>query len=543
MRKHYYRIVQDTEKRVDYFLKRQLSDDSSLSNGGLLNNYNYCDPKDAMNIVTSAIAVYINNDSKFYGDKVLLDSIFKALSYLENIQRENGLYDLLNCNFYSAPDTAFGVNRLIVAYKLLKLYGKEVDHEKLKERLLYIIKSSAFGIVQGGFHTPNHRWAIAACLMGAYNLTHVEQFKACADKYLNEGLDANEDGEYAERSAGIYNIVNNEQMMMLAEETNNKVYLTYVEKNLEMMLSYLEPDGTIFTNNSTRQDNDVRMYPVEYYFQYLFIAFYNKNVKLGAVAYEIMEQIIEAGHFTEDCLFRLMLYPELIDYEPEIKGYDKNYSKFYKESGIVRVRKNDISYSLIQNNSKPLFFQIGSLKAYMKIGVSYFAEREFMAQSIEKTSDGFLMDYTAKGWYYMPFDEKPDTTDWWKMDHSKRAQVITPNLNIKIKVTEIEAGIAVNISTSGCDRVPLKIEIGVDKGTFINNEGFMCTGDAGNAVTPKAGEVFVRKGMETMSIGPAFANHFFVDGKFGSEERSKNHFTIYFTDFTEFSHTISFKKI
>ena len=166
-------------------------------------------------------------------------------------------------------------------YKLFNMYGGDDSDELLKEKILNIIKNSAFGLVKGGFHTPNHRWAISACLMSAYTITHIEEFKICADKYLNEGLDVNDDGEYAERSSGIYNIVNNEQMIIIAEETGNNLYLKCVEKNLELMLSYFEPDGSVFTNNSTRQDNDKKMYPVEYYFQYLYIAYYNKNDMFG----------------------------------------------------------------------------------------------------------------------------------------------------------------------------------------------------------------------------------------------------------------------
>ena len=251
-----------------------------------------------------------------------------------------------------------------------------------------------------------------------------------------------------------------------------------------------------------------------------------------------MEQIIERGELAEDCLYRLMLHPELIEYEPNLVAYEKDYSKFYKESGIARVRKDDVSYSIVQDSTKFLFFQVGELKAYIKLGVSYCAQREFKAQSIEQTEEGFILNYSARGWYYKPFKDKPETTDWWKMDHSKREIIEGPNVDVKIEIKDVERGIEVNICANGIDRVPLKVEIGVDKDAFIDNEGFMCKGSPGNAVTVKSGDVTVRKGKDSMIIGPAFANHFFVDGKFGSEERSRNHFTIYFTDFTECSRTI-----
>ncbi len=71
-------------------------------------------------------------------------------------------------------------------------------------------------------------------------------------------FDGNADGEYAERSTGGYNCVVNDAMINLYEMTKNKEYLSYPERNLHMMELYFEPDGTIFTQNSTRQDRGKR---------------------------------------------------------------------------------------------------------------------------------------------------------------------------------------------------------------------------------------------------------------------------------------------
>ena len=68
---------------------------------------------------------------------------------------------------------------------------------------------------------------------------------------LKEGNDCNEDGEYAERSAGNYNRINNDAMIMLAVATGDESYYAPVLRNLEMMLTYIDPDDSIFTNNST----------------------------------------------------------------------------------------------------------------------------------------------------------------------------------------------------------------------------------------------------------------------------------------------------
>lgn len=78
-----------------------------------------------------------------------------------------------------------------------------------------------------------------------------------------------ENGEYSERSSGNYNAVVNAAMIMLYEELNNSEFLEYVDKNLEFMLMMIDADGTIFTENSLRQDRGRREYAVKYFYQYL----------------------------------------------------------------------------------------------------------------------------------------------------------------------------------------------------------------------------------------------------------------------------------
>ena len=131
-----------------------------------------------------------------------------------------------------------------------------------------ILVNGGKAIIYGGFHTPNLRWAIASTLMMLYRLTSDESMKKGAEKFLIEGCDCNEDGEYAERSAGGNNLVNNNAMIMLAMATADDSWYEPVKRNLTMMLHYIEPDGSIFTNNSTTQDRGTRIFPTGYYLEY-----------------------------------------------------------------------------------------------------------------------------------------------------------------------------------------------------------------------------------------------------------------------------------
>ncbi len=126
--------------------------------------------------------------------------------------------------------------------------------ESLLPPLTELIERACEGSAAGGFHTPNHRWAISACLLEGAAITGREDFARRAGVYLGEGLDIDESGEFAERSTGVYNLVNDDQMLRLYHLTGDRQYLEAAAQNLRMMRRYFDPDGSVFAFNSRRQD-------------------------------------------------------------------------------------------------------------------------------------------------------------------------------------------------------------------------------------------------------------------------------------------------
>ena len=80
--------------------------------------------------------------------------------------------------------------------------GLTLQEQNILEKVEHIVRRGAYGILEGGFHTPNHRWAIASVLMACGRLFDCKEMEQAAFSYLNEGIDCNEDGEFAEKSAG-----------------------------------------------------------------------------------------------------------------------------------------------------------------------------------------------------------------------------------------------------------------------------------------------------------------------------------------------------
>lgn len=539
---HYRRIIKDAEKKALLHIKNQVLDKTSPYYGGVISYNNLADPRTNVFILAEFIELYLNEDSSYYSDPLLYERILLLTNYIKRVQRPDGTFDLSSCNFYSAPDTAFAINAIIPSYRVLERLSKQSNPRneitKLFEEIQGIIKRAGYGIARGGFHTPNHRWAIAACLMSLYNIFKIEEFRERAYKYLNEGIDCNEYGEYAERSSGNYNHVNNEQMIILAKETGDPSYLEYVRRNLDMMINYFEPDGTIFTGNSTRQDRGKKVYPDIYYNQYLYMAYKLDNPLYGAIANWIMDGIIQRGATTPNFLGFFNAHPELINYELPSPSVPNEYKVYYPESGIVRFKRNNISFTIVKDSSYFLYFQVGEIKAKSRIFARYFDKRLFIPQKIRETAGGYIISYTAQGWYYLPFDEKPETSDWWKMDNSKRAIKEGPDLNITVTIKEIDDGISVKIAADGCDGVPVFFEMCFENDVIVEGDGFMLSGAKNNSITVKSGEVKITKGIDTMVIGPGFGEVLVAEQQLEEIGENIGGFSVYFSDVSNFEHTI-----
>lgn len=543
MRKHYEKIVKDNDGRVKKALRIQVMDENSPYHGGCRDERDLMDVKYTIYRVYDMTGAYCNSDSAYYRDAELARRIVLALDYVARFQHTDGLFDLISCNFHSAPDTAFIVKRMLPVLHYLRGTERDSWQEEIYRRMCDIARKAAHGLMEGGFHTPNHRWAIASNLMECAQFFHEPKFAERAKIYLTEGIDCNEDGEFAEKSAGNYNRINNDAMITMGRCTGDDAFFEHAVRNLRMMLTYIEPDGTIFTANSTRQDNGKRIFPKYYYWEYLTMGVERDIPEFLDFANYIF-QIIEENHLTApDILIHYMNRPELIDYEWEGCGQLTEFERVYAQSGIARVRRGDITYTLMKGKSNFLYFSNASLDVAVKIGGCICEHRAFVPETFERTREGFVLTQVMKGWYYLPFTEYQGTSDWWQMDHSKREKKLGPDLTIEARVREVEKGVEVNVRLRGVERAPFRVELAVLGADKADGEGFTMFGAPGKRLLVKQGDTRLSNGRDAIEIGPAFGAHGFIDGMFGSEEVDSKSFTMYFTDYSEFDHTFTIRSV
>ncbi|MDI6100383.1 hypothetical protein QLQ12_17385 [Actinoplanes sp. NEAU-A12] len=185
------------------------------------------------------------------GDAGLLGHAARLTGLLRDRQNPSGLFRGGD-NVDSPPDSAFSVNDLADAAWLLRDATDEVAR-RLADRLGSVLAAVTPALINGGVHTPNHRWELSAALARLHRLAPRPALAQRVGQWLAEGVDI-EDGLYSERSANYAAHVSNPSLLTIAEVFGRPALLDAVEENLTATLDLLLPDGTVETVLSRRQD-------------------------------------------------------------------------------------------------------------------------------------------------------------------------------------------------------------------------------------------------------------------------------------------------
>ena len=545
MKRYIDYLIRSEEHRVDEMLFLQIKDKNDLCYG--LMRGDVIEAKPTIYMMATALALYLNSRSRYYKSEKLMEALQLAADGVARVQRKSGYIDYPCCNFFSAPDTSFCYKRLNDGYRLMKKYQDVADTTILQKKYLAIMRMAAEAICDGGFHTPNHRWGICAALMQTAKLfaDDTEFAKSLMDRtvlYLQEGIDGNSEGEYAERSTGNYNAVVNNAMMAMYQCSKDVKYLGYVERNLNMMMYYIEPNDMVFTQNSTRQDQGKEIFMDKYLYQYMYLIAYDgtdgfikltpeEHARFDGAAHQIIKGCAETGRQAPNCLHLLMIYDKTLDYTFENCGFLKTYHKLFKEAGVLRVKKENYSYTVMKNRSAFLYFNVNGLEAFLKIGESYCEIRNFVPDEMDVQEGKTVLSHTARGWYYLPWKEKQNTSDWWQMDHKKRDLMITSDLHTQVVITELADGLEISVDTDGLERLPLRMELCVPSQTTLENDHFCMETVAGKSMVLSDDYVTMTKGLTSIEFGPGACEHHFK-GHYSGEEVNADGYTIYCNTYT-----------
>jgi hypothetical protein len=427
--------------------------------GGYMNEAEIPNPHSTSSFIDRAATQFSCPESVYFQSKSLLLEIDHAAKCLLKFQHSDGTVDLLETNFHSTPDVAFVLENIVPAYSFIK-NSKTEGKENVLELLKIFLLKSGKALVNGGIHTPNHRWVVSAALTRLNELFPNKLYTNRIVQWLAEHIDIDPDGQYTEKSTNTYSPIVNRSLIIMARGLNKPELLEPVRKNLLMTLYYVHPNGEVVTEASNRQDKGTISNMARYYYNYRYMALLDNNGQFAAMAKQIEQTSTpqQLAGYLEYFLGETMLWKEL----PASKNLPTNYAKAFPYSGVVRIRRSNWDSTILSNNASFLTFHKGnSVLQGIRIASSFFGKGQFQSEKIEQIGNTWVLQNKLEGPYYQPLnsDKIDPNGDWDKMPREGRKQSEVQKLNYKVEISEQNNGLEIEFSVEGTDNVPITLEL------------------------------------------------------------------------------------
>ncbi|NMO96695.1 hypothetical protein [Paenibacillus lemnae] len=440
-------------------------------------------------------AALCNPQSPRYRDQELAARFTLAARYMLRAQHEDGTISPGWTNFHSPPDTAFVVVGYTQTYQLILQDGWDELQPAAADMLLFLERTLP-ALVTGGCHTPNHRWVICAALGFLNEVLDAPQALKRAEEWLAEGMDATEDGEWTERSNGIYNVVSNIMLIHAARLLNRPKLLEPVRANLKMMSYLVHPDGEIVTEYSGRQDFGQRADMSGYFLPCLMMADLDKDPVFQGMAQEALSLLKHPGGAPTNAAVRLLLdhglqqpgtetkpmpehYRVVLNekfararYLSGIAGAGHNgvvrYSRLHTDFGAPVARIRDGVTSVTVSTEMSSFFSLrhGSVRLLGVQFASYFDPGFVKMGSLETVDQGYRLTGEQEKGYQgpvpaaeLPLSAGEAVSPWYLLPHHRRPQTHVQKHTVSVDVLETGDGWKLMIKSSEPEEVVSQISL------------------------------------------------------------------------------------
>jgi hypothetical protein len=510
---HFEEVVRQLDTHIGRVLARQVMDKGHRDCGGFIDGEGLVGPN-SVSSASSLTYAYLLEDSTYYHSGDLLERILLVGDFGRRRRRPSGNYDLLSTNFDSSPDTGFITKSLAPAVKAARAQTEDAGAQQIAESLGELIFTGAAGMVTGGFHTPNHRWVIVAALAMARDLYPELDVMDTIDAYLGESIDISADGEYIERSTGVYNAVVNRSLIFAAEALSRPDLLEPVRKNLDFNYHLLHGDATVVTSISRRQDRGSRSVPTTLADGFHALAHIDDNGFYAAVA----DWLVEEGGSATVCLPNFVRHPEWRTKKIEREPLRHQYAKIYPISGLWRVRRDHTSATAVAGLTAPFAVVSGQAEMSVKMCSTFFATGQFVGEDFSGDENKVRMVHKGRnkiypekdymgGIYWMPINEEVDAHNWQDVRSRRRTYELEP-LEVALEIEEVDGGFDLHIKTAGgVDDVPFQIECNFAPGGILETESAIVQGKAGNTAFLKNGYALYKIGDDVIQVGPGENAH------------------------------------
>ena len=509
-------------------------------------------------------AAFCAPESSFHEASSLISPMEQASRTLLSAQHSDGTID--SGNLESPPDTGFVVQAVSIALSVMRKNNSPAL-QSVKDNLGKFLLAAGESLATGGVHTPNHRWVVCAALARLNSLFPSARYVDRIDDWLGEGLDIDADGQYSERSTGIYSQVINDALITMARLLGRPQLLEPARKNLEMNLYYTHPDGEIETVGSRRQDQSMIRPISTYYLDYRFLAIKDQNRSFAGVV-RLIEGIESQKSQLIGTLIDFLEEPLLKEKLPEGEPLPSDYARVFTNSALARIRRGQVSATIYGGSdwplgvasglaSNPTFFNFRKGRAVLesvRMGAAFFSKGVFRSTGLKVNGNRYILEQRLEVPYYQPLPRsernrrgdypltQAEDRFWSKMDFPKRRMSNIKTLDQTVIITEQDGIFELEIVFTGPADVPVTIELSFRRGGKL--EGVTPAQPAVSFLGQNTGRYIF--GEDTIEFGPGRADHrqTSLEGASYSAHRGSlrtDGECVYITGFTPFREKITIK--
>ncbi len=497
-------MIAQNDASIPDLLERQQLDPSHRWFGGIVNSYGLYFAGSGSAFLRDLAIAYLSPESRYHSSAALAERMAMAAKYMLAAQHNDGTIDLLTTNFHSTPDTGFILEWMCATAGLLKRAQHQPELSAVIRDLDAFIERGALGLVTGGIHTPNHRWVVCMALARANSLHPDPLYVARADEWLSENIDIDPDGQFTERSSSIYSPLTDRCLITVARLLDRPALLEPVRRNLEMTMYYVHADGEVATEGSKRQDQYRRGSLSQYYYPYRYMALHDNDGRFAAMARWI--EHTAAGRLGSNLAY--FLEDESLQRElPASAELPTSYQRHFAHSDLVRIRRSDVSTTILADNPTCLSFHKGSAAIVVRFASAFFGKGQFVGTALRKQGSSWVMHQDLTGPYYQPMPEQHRSPDgnWHAMPRDLRPQSEVQQLHSELRIREADGGLVLEFDIRGTADVPVAIELGFRPGGQL--EGVTPIAGSESAFLLASDEGRFRFGDDVITFGPGRADH------------------------------------
>lgn len=487
-------LVARNDETITRTLARQRRDPAAPVLGAVDNAHGIPTAQDTARLIIALACAVHSPDSRWHRDPALNEPLDLATAALVKLQHADGTIDLVETNFHSTPDTAFVLEIITAAAQLLRGADRP-DHAAARTALETFIRRGGGALVAGGVHTPNHRWVVCGALARVHALYPDSRYLDRVDQWLAEGIDLDPDGQYTEKSTGVYSPVVNRALLGAARLLNRPELYEPVRRNLAMTLYYVHPDGELVTEASRRQDQYQRVHLSRYYMGYRAMALHDGDGRFAAAARYIEQSA------PDDLAGELATFFEEPEWQAELPpgtALPTDYARVFAHSHLARIRRDELSATILARN--PTLFALrkghAALEA-VRLASAFFGKGQFEAEELEIADGVYRLRQRLEGPYFQPLPpERIEPGAPVRMAPNGTLAVDEPNaratsevqvLESVVEVRERAGGFTLDFTVTGTDHVPVAIELAFRAGGQLTGvtpvagttDAFMLAGDTG----------------------------------------------------------------